>query len=210
MRTKDLQPQNAKAGSVRLGLRPEFCGGRGGMLRVGAEIEEEGSMEEGIAPKGGRGGGVSNEATGNFGDFAGATLSNAILLRGVGKGGGLLDAMKFAEGGKGVVDELTPTVRVKAANGALEVIAALLSPVDDKSRHLVFGVEEKDSGVLTVVINEDEHVPVPLTGADGIGTPEIHVEKVNGGGSKVEEEGEGVEEEVGREEEGSEVGEGDT
>ncbi|CAI7833472.1 unnamed protein product, partial [Closterium sp. NIES-54] len=179
-----LAAPNAKAGSVRLGLRPEFCGGRGGMLRVRAEIEEEGGMEEGIAPKGGRDGGVSNEATGNFGDFADATLSNAILLRGVGKGGGFLDAMKFAKGGKGVVDELTHTVRVKAANGAFEVIAALLSPVDDNNWHLVLGVEEKDREVPTVVVNEDEHVPVPLTGADGIGTPEIHVDKVNGGGSK--------------------------
>ncbi|CAI7905178.1 unnamed protein product [Closterium sp. NIES-53] len=188
-----LAAPNAKAGSVRLGLRPEFCGG-GGMMRVGAEIEEEGGMEEGgmeeggmeegIAPKGGKGGGVSNEATGNFGDFADVTLSNVILLRGVGKGGGLLDAMSFAKGGKGVVDELTPTVRVKAANGAFEVMAALLSPVDDNSRHLVFGVKEKDSGVPTVVVNEDEHVPVPLTGADKIGTPEIHVDKVNGGGNK--------------------------
>ncbi|CAI7730216.1 unnamed protein product [Closterium sp. NIES-53] len=179
-----LAAPNAKAGSVRLGLRPEFCGGRGGMLRVGAEIEEEGGMEKGIAPKGGKGGGVSNEATGNFGDFVDATLSNAILLRGVGEGGRLLDAMKYAEGGKGVVDELTPTVRVKAANGAFEVIAALLSPVDDNSRHLVFGVEKKDSGVPTVVVNKDEHVLVPLTGADGIWTPGIHVDKVNGGGSK--------------------------
>ncbi|CAI7785476.1 unnamed protein product [Closterium sp. NIES-54] len=179
-----LAAPNAKADSVRLGFRPEFYGGRGGMLRVGAEIEEEGGMEKGIAPKGGRGGSVSNEATGNFGDFADATLSNAILLRGVGERGSLLDAMKFAEGGKGVVDELTPTVRVKVANGAFEVIAALLSPVDDNSRHLVFGVEEKDSGVPTVVVNEDEHVPVPLTGANGIATPEIHVDKVNGGGSK--------------------------
>ncbi|CAI7761054.1 unnamed protein product [Closterium sp. NIES-54] len=175
MRTKDLQPQTRRPA--------EFCKG-GGMLRVGAEIEEEGGMEEGIAPKGGRGGGVSNEATGNFGDFADATLSNAILLRGVGKGGGFLDAMSFAKGGKGVVDELTPTVIVKAANGAFEVSAALLSPVDDNSWHLVFGVKEKDSGVPTVVVDEDEHLLVPLAGADGIGTPEIHVDNVNGSGRK--------------------------
>ncbi|CAI7865347.1 unnamed protein product [Closterium sp. NIES-53] len=179
-----LAAPNAKAGSVRLGLRPEFCGGGGGMLRVGAEIVEEGGMEEGIAPKGRRGGGVSNEATSNFGDFTDATLSNAILLRGVGKGGCLLNAMSFEEGGEGGVDELTPTVRVKAANGAFEVIAALLSPVDDHIQHLVLGVKEKDGGVPTVVVDKDEHVPVPLTGADGIGTPEIHVDKVNGSGSK--------------------------
>ncbi|CAI7866985.1 unnamed protein product [Closterium sp. NIES-53] len=49
-----LAAPNEKVGSIKLGLRSEFCGGGGGMLRVGAEIEEEGGMEEGIAPKGGR------------------------------------------------------------------------------------------------------------------------------------------------------------
>ncbi|CAI7886818.1 unnamed protein product [Closterium sp. NIES-54] len=173
-----------KAGSVRLGLRPEFYGGGGGMMRVGAEIEEEGGMEEGIAPEGGRGGSVRNKATSNLGDLTNATLSDAVLLRGVGEGGGLLNAVCFAVSGKGMIDELTPTVRVKAADGAFEVSATLLSPVDDHSRHLVFRVKKDDGGVPTVVVDEDEHVLMPLTGADGIRALEIHVNKGNGGGSE--------------------------
>ncbi|CAI7799869.1 unnamed protein product [Closterium sp. NIES-54] len=152
-----LAPPNTKAGSVGLGLGPEFCGGGGGMLRVGAEIEEEGGIEEGIAPERGRGGGVSNKATNNLGDLTNATLSDAVLLRGVGEGGGLLNAVCFAVSGKGMIDELTPTVRVKAADGAFEVSATLLSPVDDHNRHLVFRVKKEDGGVPIVVINEDEH-----------------------------------------------------
>ncbi|CAI7759409.1 unnamed protein product [Closterium sp. NIES-53] len=166
-----LAAPNAKASSASLGLRPKFCGGGGGMLRVGAEIKEEGSMEEGIAPEGRRGGGMSKKATSNLGDLTNATLSDAVLLRGMGEGVGLLNAAGFAVSGEGMIEELTPTIRVKAADGAFEVCAALLSPGNDHSRHLILRVKEEDSRVPTVVVDEDEHVSVPLARADGIRAP---------------------------------------
>ncbi|CAI7824500.1 unnamed protein product [Closterium sp. NIES-54] len=125
-----LAAPNAKASSASLGLRPKFCGGGGGMLRVGAEIKEEGSMEEGIAPEGRRGGGMSKKATSNLGDLTNATLSDAVLLRGMGEGVGLLNAAGFAAEGLGTPGASGAAVAAAAATAAAAAAAAAVEAVD--------------------------------------------------------------------------------
>ncbi|CAI7927867.1 unnamed protein product [Closterium sp. NIES-54] len=78
--------------------------------------------------------------------------------------------------GEGAVEEFSAAVRVKAADGTVEVGAALLCPVGDHSRCLVFRVEEENGGVAAVVVYEDQHVAMALTGASGEGSPEVHMD----------------------------------
>ncbi|CAI5472748.1 unnamed protein product [Closterium sp. Yama58-4] len=129
---------------------------------MGVKVEEEGSMEEGIAPERGRGGGVSEETAGDLSDFANAAFCNAVLLWGVGKSVGLLDAMGGAVVRESAVEEFASPIRVEAADGTFEVGAALLCPVNDNGRRLVFGVEEENGGVAAVIVNKNQHVAMAL------------------------------------------------
>jgi hypothetical protein len=133
-------------------------------------------MEQGIAPKRGRGSGVSEQAARSLNKTLVASLGNTVLLRRVRQGGSLGNAVRGEEQTEAMVEELTTPIRVEPSHLPLPDVLLLDDEVNDHLRGLCLRAEQKGRAVARVIIHNVEEVRVTTTSSNRSRTPKVSVQ----------------------------------
>ncbi|GJP71436.1 hypothetical protein CLOP_g2261 [Closterium sp. NIES-67] len=107
-------PPYAERTCTGLGAGPQFSGSDGRPKRVRVKVVQQRGMKEGVTPKGRWCTSVSEKTASDLHESAIATFGNAILLRTVGKGEGLANALGGTERLKGMVSKFATAIGMEA------------------------------------------------------------------------------------------------
>ena len=174
---------NTELRDIRGFAMPESMRGGGGPMGVRIEVVEAGGMKDGKPPERWRSSGLNHEAAGHSAQQLVASLSNAILFGGVGKGVGGSDAIGIIELLQGPVEEFPSTtinsgtpITVDMLHRATEVNRSALDPGHESRRSIGFGFEEDRFPKPSGMVHNSEEQGMPIAVPDWGGLTEIHMD----------------------------------